>query len=164
MKALQEYQADCLRQLETHEWQKVEPDLAASYRARYESGGWSEEELITLTTLHMLWEWANTLIEESLNMDDKESALNRSYAWTGLPAGVELKKEVVRKCLIDRRLDVLESLSVAPDDPHREIYEQSLANARADALAASLGNLSRPEIYGDALKRLFDEQGDDAKQ
>src|SRR5262245_18624663 len=60
----EECKAYCLRQLDTHEWQKEQPDLAASYRERYASGGWSEEYLVTLVTLNMLYEWCERLADD----------------------------------------------------------------------------------------------------
>lgn len=77
-----EYRAFANRCLDTHDWQNEQPELADAYREYYVSGGWNEGDLATLVTLHMLYEFLETL-------DNPEPEFARGYCaltWK-IPAG-----------------------------------------------------------------------------
>jgi len=153
---VKEYEAFCLRCLDTCDWQKENPDLASSYRERYVAGGWNEEDLRTLTTLHMLWEFGESLGNvkpipkpmAGLVGDDREDLLiAQAYVWLDLLVRDELREEVIRQCVVEHRLRVLEAIEISHGDWFRSIHESSLSQARADSLAASLGVLPGTPEY-----------------
>ena len=141
----EEYKAFCLRCLDTHDWQREGAELADSYRKRYLSGGWNEDDLATLVTLHLLFEYQEFLSGEDL--------LLAGSIWRDLPVRDELREEVIRKCVIEERLQVLENIESKPDDPYRSIYESSLAKARAGVLAAFLGILPGTPEYDEWVRQ-----------
>jgi len=125
-----EYEAFCRRCLAAHDWQREHSDLASAYREHYASGGWSEEDLRTLVTLHMLREWTDDLADEELML----------AFWERLPVREELLDEVIRKSDIEHGLAVLENIEeVNLSEDFRPVYRENLANARVAAVAASLG-------------------------
>jgi hypothetical protein len=62
--------------LETRAWQKQDPELAAMYSEHDASGGWSEDDMATLATLRLLWEWADSFAPDyNARPTDKEDDL-----------------------------------------------------------------------------------------
>jgi hypothetical protein len=150
-----EYKAFCLRELDTHDWQKEHPELAASYREYYVSGGWNEDDLATLVTLHMLYEWCESLAADyDSGLIDKEDdrVVICPYIWRDLPVRVELRDAVIRQCVVEHKLRVLEGIECKPDYTYRSIYEASLAKARAASLAASFSILPGMPDYDEWIK------------
>ena len=154
-----EYEVFCLRCLNRPHWQEEQPELASLYRERYVSGGWSEKDLATLVTLHMLYELGES-------QSDKELTACCSLIWKRLPVRDELRDEVIRKRVVEHRLRALENIECAHDGWYRPLYESSLAKARTEALAASFGVLPGTPEYDEWIRRQqsADVEGREATQ
>jgi len=131
-----EYKALCLRYLGRRDWH-AETSAADHFqrcRKDYLSGGWSEEDLDVLATLHVLH-----ALQESAG--ENEGAGDRLFdVWLDLPTRKELKLEVIRKGVIENGLHILESVNEAElDGAALSRHRTDLASARDRALAASLG-------------------------
>jgi hypothetical protein len=133
---LDEYKALCLKYL-GGAWLS-EPE-AVEYikmlRQNYLTGGWSEKELDDLAVLHAL----HALQDFAASEEEAESMVD---FWTDLPIGDELKREVMRKAILENGLEILESVDETNlNQAQRSAYKKRLAEAREAVVAASLGIL-----------------------
>ena len=98
-----EYKAYCIDFLARVE----DPDLWEEYREDYLSGGWSEEELTTLSKLDCLYQ------DSELFADSEEEEEKMLQIWLSLPVSKDLLLEVLRKRGIEDSIRILETIDQA---------------------------------------------------
>jgi hypothetical protein len=132
---VEEYKALCLERLSGRAWldDGHELELFQMFREDYLSSGWNEQDLDTLATLTVLHDLAECVA------NSEEEAERMREVWRDLPVRDDLNREVIRKHVIEglvRRLECVDETEMSED--LRPVYRENLAEARRDALAASL--------------------------
>jgi hypothetical protein len=131
-----EYKSLCLEYLGGNNWLDTEDGSRESFqlcRENYLSGGWGEQDLDTLATLHVLFG------DQRCVANSKEARDAVFDVWFDLPVRTELKQEVIRKAVIENALSILERVKEAElSETELSSYRKALEKARQRAIAASL--------------------------